>query len=84
METRRGNPMHGDFARGGETLPCDERCLVADGERTEPQRQARGLVRRGIGDQAARRVPGDRRTSPPACGTGLMSGYGRPISTDTR
>jgi hypothetical protein len=61
METRPGDPKHGDL-RGGETLPRDERLgSFADGEETEPQDERPGLVRRGIGGQAARRVPGDRR-----------------------
>ena len=59
METHPGDPMHGDFARGGETLPRDER-LPRSQTANEPTTSA-GLVRRGIGDQAARRVPVDRR-----------------------
>ena len=36
METRPGDPKHGDVARGGETLPRDERLgSFADGEETE-------------------------------------------------
>jgi Thioredoxin like C-terminal domain len=36
METRPGDPKHGDFARGWETLPRDERLgSFADGEETE-------------------------------------------------
>ena len=67
METRPGDPKHGDFARGWETLPRDERLgSFADGEETEPHDERPGLVRRGIGDQAARRVAGDRRHGPAA------------------
>jgi hypothetical protein len=37
METRPGDPKHGDFARGWETLSRDERLgSFADGEETEP------------------------------------------------
>ena len=36
METRPGDPKHGDVARGWETLPRDERLgWFADGEGTE-------------------------------------------------
>jgi hypothetical protein len=36
METRPGDPKHGDVAPGGKTLPRDERLgSFADGEETE-------------------------------------------------
>jgi hypothetical protein len=55
-----GDPKHG--ARGGETLQRDERLgSFADREETEPHEERPGSFRRAIGDQAARRVPGDRR-----------------------
>lgn len=38
METRPGDPKHGDFARGGETLPRDERLgSFAEGLETRPR-----------------------------------------------
>ena len=45
METRPGDPMHGDFARGGETLPCDERLgSFAEGLQTKPRDGFRATV----------------------------------------
>jgi hypothetical protein len=43
METRPGDPKHGDLARGGETLPRDERLgSFADREETEPHDERPG------------------------------------------
>jgi hypothetical protein len=48
METRPGDPKHGDL-RGGETLPRDERLgSFADGEETEPRTSARGWFAEGL------------------------------------
>jgi hypothetical protein len=85
METRPEDPMHGDFAPGGETLPCDERLPRSQTpNRPSPTTSAQARFAEGLGDQAARRVPGDRRHGRRRRARASMSRYGRPISTDTR
>ena len=45
MEIRPGDPKHGDFARGGETLPRDERLgSFAAGLETKPRDGLRATV----------------------------------------
>jgi hypothetical protein len=48
METRPGDPKHGDFARGGEALPRDERLGSFDGEETEPHDERPGSFAEGL------------------------------------
>jgi hypothetical protein len=47
METRPGDPKHGDFARGGQTLPRDER-PGSDGRMHQLIRQHDGIRQRTL------------------------------------
>ena len=51
METRPGDPKHGDFARGGETLPRDERLgSFVNGEETDVEAYSFACGWSGDGD----------------------------------
>jgi hypothetical protein len=53
MEIRPGDPKHGDFARGGETLPRDERLgSFAAGLETKPRDGLRATADMATGGRA--------------------------------
>ena len=52
METHPADSMHGDVARGGETLPCDEGLPGSQTAKTEPRDGFPGDRRHGRRRQA--------------------------------